>query len=128
MNVTLHYTKGKGYYEDYKADAKMYKYNLTPFVDGDGNTVKRTDLVRRKWLKNDFYGAIYNANYKGGFYNLNLGAGINNYDGNHFGNVIWAKNYNNLINDERYYDSDASKLDFNVFLKRSEERRVGKEC
>ena len=43
MNVTLHYTKGKGYYEDYKADAKMYRYNLTPFVDGDGNTVKRTD-------------------------------------------------------------------------------------
>ena len=119
MNVTLHYTNGKGYYEDYKYNSSLYKFGLKNFTDADGNTVKKTDIVRRKWMKNDFYGAIYNLNYTSEILNLSFGGGINNYDGNHFGNVIWAKNYNNLSNGDRYYDNDGEKLDYNLFLKGS---------
>ena len=70
-------------------------------------------------MKNDFYGAISNLNYTSDILNLSFGGGINNYDGNHFGNVIWAKNYNNLSNGDRYYDNDGEKLDYNLFLKGS---------
>lgn len=117
LNMTLHYTNGKGYYEDYKENAKLIKYNLNPFVNGAGNKVKKTDLVRRKWLRNDFYGAIMNANYTADRLQATFGGGINNYNGNHTGNVIWARNYNNLSSDHAYYDSDAGKLDYNVFAK-----------
>ena len=119
MNVTLHYTNGKGYYEDYKYNSSLYKFNLKNFTDADGNTVKETDIVRRKWMVNDFYGAVYNLNYTSDRLNLVLGGGINNYVGNHFGNVIWVKSYNNLSNGDRYYDNDGTKLDYNVFLKGS---------
>ena len=117
MNLTVHYTNGKGYYEDYKADASLYKFNLTNFVNSDGEKIKRTDLIRRKWMVNDFYGAIYNLNYNSEKLNMTLGAAINNYEGNHFGHVIWAKNYNNLGVNDRYYDNDGNKLDYNAFIK-----------
>ncbi|MEG0949481.1 MAG: TonB-dependent receptor [Bacteroidales bacterium] len=117
LNATLHYTNGKGYYEDYKEYAKLAKYNLNSFTNAAGETVKKTDLVRRKWLRNDFYGAIVNASYTGDKLRAVFGGGISNYDGNHTGNVIWARNYNNLSPDHVYYDSDAQKLDYNLFAK-----------
>lgn len=117
LHATLHYTKGKGYYEDYKERAKLYKYNLNPFTNASGSTVKKTDLVRRKWLRNHFYGGIFNATYTGVKLNTVIGGGVSNYDGNHTGNVIWARNYNNLSPDHEYYDSDAQKLEYNVFVK-----------
>ena len=52
MNLTLHYTDGNGYYEDYKSKAKFSSYKLPEYIDPEGNTVKKTDLVRRKWLDN----------------------------------------------------------------------------
>ncbi|MDO5570468.1 MAG: TonB-dependent receptor [Bacteroidales bacterium] len=116
-NLTLHYTRGKGYYEDYKADASFYKYNLANFTDSEGKTVKNSDLVRQKWLNNHFYGAIYNLNYNTERMFATLGAGINNYNGYHTGKVIWAKNYNNLKSGHRYYLSHANKIDANVFAR-----------
>ncbi|MGL4292274.1 MAG: TonB-dependent receptor [Bacteroidales bacterium] len=117
VNMTLHYTNGKGYYEDYKENAKLVKYNLNPFTSSNGNKIKRTDLVRRKWLRNDFYGVIASADYQKNNFRLTLGGGINNYEGKHTGNVIWARNYNNLSPDHIYYDSDAQKLDYNFYAK-----------
>ena len=63
LNVTLHYTDGRGYYEDYKAGAKYAAYKLPNFKGADGVEQKRTDLVRRKWLQNDFYGALARLTY-----------------------------------------------------------------
>ena len=65
MNLTLHYTHGAGYYEDYKGGAKVKDYKLPPYIDSQGDTIAKTDLVRRKWLENDFYGAIYSAELSG---------------------------------------------------------------
>ncbi|RYY21373.1 MAG: TonB-dependent receptor, partial [Sphingobacteriaceae bacterium] len=82
FNGALHYTKGSGYYEEYKADALVADYGLTPVVYGT-HTIDTTDLVRRRWLDNDFYGVTYNFNYQaqknlnftlGGAYNIYTGA------------------------------------------------------
>lgn len=118
MNLTLHYTRGKGYYEDYKAGAKYSAYKLPVYVDPNGEEVKKTDLVRRKWLDNDFYGAIYNANYRSENLSFIFGAAANQYDGDHFGRVIWAKAANALPEpDYEYYLNTGKKTDYNTFVK-----------
>ena len=88
-NLTLHYTAGKGYYEEYKPEASFEKYLILPFTDGAGTRVEESDLVRRKWLDNDFFGLIYSLNHtteKG--MRLSFGTSANRYLGNHFGKVI----------------------------------------
>lgn len=118
MNITLHYTQGEGYYEDYKAKAKYKSYKLPPFVTPEGKTLKKSDLVRRKWLDNDFYGAIYSANYHSEKLQFSLGGAINRYDGDHFGRVIWVKQANVLpMPDYEYYRNRGDKLDYNVYAK-----------
>lgn len=119
MSLTLHYTDGNGYYEDYKQNAKLASYKLPTYTDAEGNTVKRTDLVRRKWLDNDFYGAVYSLNYRNeSGLQLNLGAAANRYVGDHFGRVIWAKQAQNLPEpDYEYYRNTGKKTDYNVFIR-----------
>ncbi|MDR2496114.1 MAG: TonB-dependent receptor [Tannerellaceae bacterium] len=120
MNLTLHYTRGKGYYEDYKAGAKYSAYNLAPYTDPQGETQSRTDLVRRKWLDNDFYGGVYSANYQSPAMRLSLGLSANGYTGRHFGRVIWAKAANALPQpDYEYYRSRSLKSDYSGFVKLS---------
>lgn len=115
-NLAVHYTKGKGYYENYKEDAKFSSYGLTPIVIG-GTTVKTTDLVRQKWLDNDFYGTTFSANYKNKKLDLILGGGWNKYEGTHFGKVIWARYASTSELGDHYYDDDATKTDGNIFAK-----------
>ncbi|MGL5919396.1 MAG: TonB-dependent receptor, partial [Bacteroidales bacterium] len=117
MNATLHYTRGKGYYEDYKPNSKFGSYKLPAFTDKNGNEIKRSDLVRQKWLDNHFYGAVYSANYRKDNWHLTLGAAANKYDGSHYGKVIWVKNIMNLDPDHEYYRSNGDKLDYNAFAK-----------
>ncbi len=118
MNLTLHYTHGAGYYEDYKSGAKFKSYKLAPYIDSEGDTIAKTDLVRRKWLENDFYGAIYSANYRGERLQFSAGAAINRYDGDHFGRVMWAKQSNSLPEpDYEYYRNTGDKLDYNMYAK-----------
>jgi iron complex outermembrane receptor protein len=120
VHVALHYTRGDGYYEEYKTERTLREYGLQPFVDGDGNPVDESDLVRRKYLANDFYGGIFSLNYKKDLWDVSLGGGANDYDGNHFGEVRWVKNYASDVafwpNGE-YYRSKGEKVDANVYLK-----------
>ncbi len=114
MNLTLHYTHGKGYYEDYKASAKFSSYKLPAYND----SVNQSDLVRRKWLDNDFYGAIYNVAYRSERLQMNLGAAANRYVGDHFGRVMWVKNGTALPQpDYEYYRNQGDKVDYNVYAK-----------
>jgi iron complex outermembrane receptor protein len=84
FNGALHYTAGKGYYEEFKADQKLSSYALQPIVIG-GTTISRTDLVRRRWLDNDFYGFTYAFNYKPtNILQFTLGGAYNEYKGKHF--------------------------------------------
>ncbi|MGL2994444.1 TonB-dependent receptor [Flavobacterium sp. TSSA_36] len=115
-NVALHYTKGKGYYENYKEDTKFSSYGLTPIVI-NGTTINRTDLVRQKWLDNDFYGTTFSANYTTDALQLILGGGYNEYEGAHFGKVIWARYASQSELGDRYYEDFATKTDGNFFAK-----------
>jgi len=118
MNITLHYTDGEGYYEDYKADAKFASYKLPAYTDPQGVEQTKTDLVRRKWLENDFYGAIYNMNYRGENLSFTFGFAVNQYDGDHFGRVMWTKAANSLPKpDFEYYFNTGKKTDYNTFIK-----------
>ncbi|MBF6641215.1 TonB-dependent receptor [Flavobacterium sp. J49] len=115
-NLALHYTKGKGYYENYKEDADFGDYGLTPIVI-ENTTINTTDLVRQKWLDNDFYGTTFSANYRKDKLDLILGGGWNKYEGDHFGKVIWARFASTTELGDRYYDDYAVKTDGNVFAK-----------
>ncbi len=111
-NLAFHYTKGKGYYENYKEDADFTDYGLAPV----GAEVT-TDLIRQKWLDNDFYGTTFSSNYKDKKLNLIIGGAYNKYQGNHFGKVIWARFASQSELGDRYYDDYGSKTDGNIFAK-----------
>jgi iron complex outermembrane recepter protein len=115
-NLSLHYTIGNGYYENYKEDADFAEYGLTPVTIG-GETIATTDLVRRKWLDNDFYGFTFSGNYEKDKLALTIGGGLNNYEGAHFGEVIWARFASTSELGDRYYDQNAVKTDGNIFTK-----------
>jgi iron complex outermembrane receptor protein len=111
-NLAFHYTKGKGYYENYKENATFADYGLVPV----GSEVS-TDLIRQKWLDNDFYGTTFSSNYKDKKLNLIIGGAYNKYEGNHFGKVIWARFASQSELGDHYYDDYASKTDGNIFAK-----------
>jgi iron complex outermembrane receptor protein len=113
----LHYTKGYGYYEEYKNDQEVVKYGLTPVVIG-GVAITNTDLVRQLWLDNDFYGVTYNFNYRPqNNFNVTLGGAYNEYKGDHFDNIQWTQQSTNITPGYEYSRNDAKKTDFNVFGK-----------
>lgn len=111
-NLAFHYTKGKGYYENYKEDADMADYNLKAV-----GAITTTDLIRQKWLENDFYGTTFSTNYKAKKLDLILGGGWNKYEGDHFGKVIWARFASQSELGDHYYNDAASKADGNIFAK-----------
>lgn len=116
LNAALHYTYGRGYYEEYKPDQNFSDYLMTPPTNV-GTQVQSTDLVRRKWLDNDFYGTTFSLNYDKAKNNMTLGGAWNQYDGRHFGKVIWAQYYGeNPINHQWYY-STGLKTDYNIYGK-----------
>lgn len=116
LNVSLHYTNGSGYYEEYIQDAAMADYNLLPIILG-GDTISTTDLVRQKWLYNDFYGGIFNLEYHSKKLTSAFGGGVHLYRGDHFGEVIWARTFSNGLPGLRYYQSESTKNDMNVYWK-----------
>jgi len=117
FNGALHYTDGKGYYEEYKNKQKLSKYGLPPANVG-GVAVTKTDLIRRRWLDNDFYGLTYALNYiPSSDLNITLGGAFNQYRGKHFGQVIWAQYASTSTNDYHYYDGKGNKDDFNTYAK-----------
>lgn len=115
-NIGLHYTYGRGFYEQFKKEDKFSKYGLLPVIIGN-DTITRTDLIRRRWLDNHFYGATYNITINETKINIILGGGYNQYLGRHFGELIWMRYANNTGKGYRYYDNDAIKKDFNSYVK-----------
>ena len=128
-NIALHYTRGRGYFEQYideSADVEggdfnsvnddFATYGFEPLIV-DGEEVNSTDLIRRRWLDNDFYGTVFSANYKKEKLDLIIGGGLNKYEGDHFGEVIWARYASNSSYRDRYYDDSSSKTDFNLYTK-----------
>ncbi|RTE54517.1 TonB-dependent receptor [Arenibacter aquaticus] len=115
-NLAFHYTKGRGYFEQYREDDDFSTYGIDP-ITVDGEEVDKTDLIRRRWLDNDFYGTTFSVTHDQGNLNLILGGGWNKYEGGHFGEIIWARFSNNRDYEDRYYDNSSTKTDLNVFAK-----------
>jgi len=117
LNAGLHYTRGDGYYEEYKQEQSLQQYSLTPY-DLNGVTIYSSDLVRQKKMGNDFAGGVFSLNYQKNKLSAQLGGAINRYWGNHFGNVIWVKNYvGDVLPNTEYYRSKVNKWDATVYLK-----------
>ena len=115
-NIALHYTRGRGFFEQYKQNDSFGTYGFEP-INVDGEEVVTTDLIRRRWLDNDFYGTVFSANYKKDKLDLIIGGGFNKYEGDHFGEVIWARYASNSSYKDRYYDDSSTKTDFNLYAK-----------
>jgi len=117
LNLTGHYTAGKGYYEQYKPGESLAKYNM-PDVFTLHDTITKSDIIRRRWLDNDFVGVLGNINYSPlNTLSFVLGGGYNSYIGRHNGEVIWAQFADPNNFKPRYYDDKATKTDGNVYLK-----------
>jgi iron complex outermembrane recepter protein len=113
------FTKGRGYYQQYKGGAEFAGYGLPDYYDGTA-TITKTDLVRRLWLDNNFYGTTFSAKYKKSGTELLLGGGWNRYDGIHYGEVIWVKLSGSIPANYHFYDLTAQKTDVSMFAKWTE--------
>ncbi len=125
-NLALHYTYGRGYYEQFREDDDFADYALEPVTIGD-ELIESTDIIRRRWLDNDFFGLVGSVNYfsSDGKLDLILGGGASRYDGAHFGEIIWARVAGNTNIRDRYYDNNAIKDDRNIYAKATYEVRPG---
>jgi iron complex outermembrane receptor protein len=115
-NIGLNYTYGRGFFEQFKEDARFSTYGFEPLTV-NGELVNRTDLVRRRWLDNDYYVINANANYKTNELDLIFGTSYSHYDGDHFGEVIWARFASQSNIRDRYYDGNGKKDDLSFFSK-----------
>ncbi|MBP9104170.1 MAG: TonB-dependent receptor [Chitinophagaceae bacterium] len=114
FNTAFFLTKGKGFYEQYKADQKYSKYGM-PDAPGFPTAITRSDMVRQLWLDNDFYGNIFSLQLKNKQTEAVLGGGLTRYNGHHFGKIIWAAQ--GLTSVDNWYDLSSDKNDFNIYLK-----------
>ncbi len=115
-NVSFNYTRGLGYFEQYKEDQKFKTYGFEPVIIGS-DTINKTDIIRRRWLDNHFYAANANVNYKNNKVDFTGGAFYSYYTGDHYGEVIWARYASNSEIRDRYYDGNGKKNEFTVFSK-----------
>jgi iron complex outermembrane recepter protein len=116
-NIALHYTSGKGYYEQFIEDANFADYYLPDF-----GAITTTDLVRKRWLDNDFFGTTFSLNYKTEKTDVIIGGAANKYQGKHFGEVVWTQYY--IPTPNKYYDNFGNKNDVNFYSKASQQ--IGK--
>ena len=114
FNTTLFLSKGLGYYEEYKNQANFSSYGLPNVLVGN-TTITQTDLVRQLWLDNNFYGGLFSFQYKSTANELTVGGGLNEYDGSHYGKIIWAQT--GVSKDYEFYRYKAKKTDANIYSK-----------
>ncbi len=116
-NLSFHYTHGRGYYEEYHQGTTFSDLGLPPITLKD-TTLTSSDVVVRKWLDNNFYGATYAFHYDQGKTNLIIGGALNQYgNARHFGEVTWAQYAGQMPPNYEYYHGKSTKNDFNTFIK-----------
>lgn len=128
LNIAGHYTKGGGYFEQYRGPEynndfgfntkeSFANYGLNNLIIGN-DTITETSLIRRRQLNNHFYGFTYSLNYNNlKKLNLILGGAWNNYKGLHFGEIIWSEFSSNGTLGHRFYQGNGNKSDLNIYLK-----------
>ncbi len=117
INAALHYTYGSGYYEEYKTGQDLMNYGLEyPVIGGD--TITNTDLVRQRWLDNDFYGLTFALNHDNQKnLKFTFGGSANLFSGRHFGNIIWSRVALNFDKDYQWYFNTGKKNEINLYAK-----------
>tara|TARA_R110000850_G_scaffold190308_2_gene316180 strand:- start:17046 stop:19280 length:2235 start_codon:yes stop_codon:yes gene_type:complete len=115
-NLGLNYTYGRGFFEQYREDDSFDTYGLEP-LEVEGELVDEMDLIRRRWLDNDYYVINANATYKKDNLEITSGVFYSLYEGDHFGEIIWAQYAAGSEIRDRYYFSDATKNEFTIFSK-----------
>ena len=116
LSAAYHFTYGSGFYEQYREDELLSDYGLPNWMAGP-ILIDRVDLVRRKWMLNNFYGGIADLKYSKGKINLSMGAGMNKYVGDHFGRIIWIRYAGWTEKDFQWYFNGASKREINTYAK-----------
>jgi iron complex outermembrane recepter protein len=115
-NITFHYTRGLGYYEEYKPSQNLAAYQLEEIHIND-SVISNTDIIRRLYLDNDFYGLIGSLNYSGKETDISIGGALNEYYGRHYGRVIWSTYASNGAIDHEWYHGKGIKDDLTLYLK-----------
>ena len=115
-NFAFFFTKGRGYYEQYKAKQNLADYGLPDYFDGT-NTIKKTDLLRWLWLNNDFYGSIFSLQYQKDKNRFTFGGGWNGYAGTHYGELTWAAVPEAVPSHYQWYHLTAYKNDLSFYGK-----------
>lgn len=130
-NSALHYTRGRGYFEQAKYDSGLDGIGIDDITIG-GETITSSDYIVRRWLDNHFYGLIQSFNYKSdaqlGYQpvlDFVVGGGWNRYDGDHFGEILWTEFAGNSEIGDRYYESNGLKTDFNLYAKANYQLKEG---
>jgi len=116
LNAALHLTSGKGYYEEYREDQLYSDYGLPPVIL-DTTVIFSTDMIRRKWMSNTFYGAVWSVTYRKNRIDAVIGGGLNYYNGNHYGKIIWMRNAGNTEKDFEWYRNEAGKGEGSIYGK-----------
>ncbi len=125
LNSTLHYTRGFGFFEEFKPNESYEGYSSVSQLSPTGDSITSGNLVRRRWLDNDYFGIILGGEYQASSNtNVQFGGAISEYKGDHYGNVISAEGIENVNLAQRYYESTGDKSDANVYLKAN--HRIGK--
>lgn len=130
FNSAFHYTRGDGYYEQYRQNQRLANYGLSPIeipvdpiivgtdtIPNNPVIINNSDLIRRRMMGNDFYGTTISLNYEKGRLDATLGTGINYYEGDHFGNIIWMRYAGKTEIDHEWYNNTGFKTDANAFVK-----------
>lgn len=115
-NVSLNYTRGLGYFEQYKENDKFSTYGIDPY-EVNGTLIDRTDLIRRRWLDNHYYVISTNVNYKEDNWDITAGGFYSGYTGDHYGEILWAEHAGGTSKGDRYYFSNGSKKETTFFAK-----------
>jgi len=125
VKASLHYTRGHGFFEEFKPSEGYGKYDLPIEIEVNGDTITSGNLIRRRWLDNDFYGVVLNSEYKpNSALNFQVGGAISQYKGDHFGVVLSAEGIPNVNMANLYYDNIGDKTDANAYIKAN--YKVGK--
>lgn len=119
FNLSGHYTRGEGYFEEFKEDESYADYGLSDVILDTNTTISQTDLIRRRWLQNDFYGVVGSLRYISQKIESSLGFALNQYAGDHFGEIIWMQFAGDIETGEKYYKGNSIKNDGNVYWKGS---------
>ncbi|WP_026302496.1 TonB-dependent receptor [Psychroflexus tropicus] len=115
-NLSLNYTYGRGYFEQYEEDADLSFHEIDPVSIG-GETIEESDLIRRRWLDNDYYVVNATSSYSDSQVDFTSGLFYSYYTNDHFGEVIWSRFAGNSEIRDNYYFGTGTKQEFTVFSK-----------